>query len=307
MKLAELTKKETDYDFNPICYYLKTFNDSFTMPAHSHGYFEIMYAEYGSFYIDVQCDGKVRRYNVLEGQFILIDSDTIHKIETPEKCKIDNFETAPSNSGRSVFHAGKILSASSNTVRLLTEIKDFIILNDTENVLSVLKSLHCSLHHNENDAESYYLIQSLIIALFISIGRCYVNRAPDAQSVYVAKMLQTINNDLTADLSPHYFAKQFDVSPSYLHRLFKKSTGQTIIEYVNKKRIEISKNILSNTDLPIIEIAMSVGFNTRQNFCQIFKKYVGVSPLTYRNNEKNKRYCVEIEKSEIDKQKSYSF
>ncbi len=69
---------------------------------------------------------------------------------------------------------------------------------------------------------------------------------------------------------------------SYLSRVFKKETGQSLIEYVLKKRIEESIRLLNTTDLKVYEIAEKVGFRDSHYFGICFKKHVGVTVKEFK-------------------------
>ena len=99
-------------------------------------------------------------------------------------------------------------------------------------------------------------------------------------------MLKIINEDFSKHLSPKLFAADFHVSESYLQRLFKQNVGQSIIEYINSKRLEQAKFYLEKTDMPIIDIAVSVGLNTRHNFIQLFKKKYGTLAFPVQKSRK---------------------
>ena len=56
----------------------------------------------------------------------------------------------------------------------------------------------------------------------------------------------------------------------------------TFTEYVNRKRIELAKGELKNTEKQITEIAYAVGFQSLSQFNRCFLKFVGESPRQYR-------------------------
>lgn len=70
---------------------------------------------------------------------------------------------------------------------------------------------------------------------------------------------------------------------------FKKVTGKTINEFVIDKRINICKQILAFTNIPIDEIALKYGFSSQSYFTRIFKKKTGLSPTQYRKESLQKR------------------
>jgi AraC-like DNA-binding protein len=76
-----------------------------------------------------------------------------------------------------------------------------------------------------------------------------------------------------AGLSRMHFAAQF-----------RKSTGQRPHQYLLSRRIERAQELLTTTDMPIVEIALSVGFQAQSHFTTIFKRLVGQPPHCWRRD-----------------------
>jgi len=85
------------------------------------------------------------------------------------------------------------------------------------------------------------------------------------------------------------------VSKYYLHRIFKSLTGESIIEYVQSRKLTASINELINTNMRIIDIALNYGFDYEQSYIRAFKKNFGCTPLKIRS-EKNSLSLVIKEK-----------
>ena len=77
-------------------------------------------------------------------------------------------------------------------------------------------------------------------------------------------------------------AARYDVNPSYLSRLFREKTGVPLFEYINRIRVQKACVLLKRSDLPILEIALSVGYNNLSFFNRYFRKVMGVPPTEYR-------------------------
>ena len=74
------------------------------------------------------------------------------------------------------------------------------------------------------------------------------------------------------------------ISSGYLSRIFSTLAAQTFCDYINEEKIAFSRKLLSQTSLSIDETAESCGFNTPNYFATVFKKYMGQSPVAYRNS-----------------------
>lgn len=72
------------------------------------------------------------------------------------------------------------------------------------------------------------------------------------------------------------------LSPTYFSRLFKEETGEPFTGYLNRIRIERSKELLLHRNLRLTDIAQLVGFEDQSYFTKVFKKLVGMPPLRYR-------------------------
>ena len=80
--------------------------------------------------------------------------------------------------------------------------------------------------------------------------------------------------------------KHFNRSKSHISHMFKKENGISLRAYCNKLKLEDSKKLLLETDIPITEIALNVGFNDTSYFIHLFKNKFGISPLKYRKTNK---------------------
>jgi AraC-like DNA-binding protein len=76
---------------------------------------------------------------------------------------------------------------------------------------------------------------------------------------------------------------QYKLDKYKLLRSFRASTGLTPQNYLTALRIEASKQLLFQR-FPLVEVALETGFYDQSHFTNTFKKYVGVSPLSYQNN-----------------------
>jgi two-component system response regulator YesN len=72
------------------------------------------------------------------------------------------------------------------------------------------------------------------------------------------------------------------LNAAYLSRLFKEQTGETFSSFVARTRMEKARDLLVTTDISVEEIGRMVGVSSRSTFNRLFKKFVGVSPGTYR-------------------------
>lgn len=72
------------------------------------------------------------------------------------------------------------------------------------------------------------------------------------------------------------------LSKNYLCALFKQETGETITEFIHKKRITEAKSLLRYSEYSISEISQYLGFCSQSHFTHIFRKYIGMTPMRFR-------------------------
>lgn len=106
----------------------------------------------------------------------------------------------------------------------------------------------------------------------------------EVYSFHVRKAVNYTKNHYTEPLNLEVIAKYLNLNKCYFCNLFKKETGKTYSQFLNKVRIENSKDLLINTNLSILEIALSVGYNNQNYYNMAFKRITGTTPLKYRNN-----------------------
>ena len=104
----------------------------------------------------------------------------------------------------------------------------------------------------------------------------------------ICNILNYLNNNINKEISIDELSILFYYDKTYIMKKFKKELNITIHEYINIIRIYNSL-LLFKDDNYIISIAFKNGFNSLEYFSEIFKKYMGVSPIIYRKyiNHKN--------------------
>jgi transcriptional regulator GlxA family with amidase domain len=79
-----------------------------------------------------------------------------------------------------------------------------------------------------------------------------------------------------------HVTRRSGIAERTLKRRFKQATGNTLIDYVQKIRIEAAKRLLEDSTMPVDEIAASVGYEDNSFFRRLFKRLTGLTPSRYR-------------------------
>lgn len=104
-------------------------------------------------------------------------------------------------------------------------------------------------------------------------------------SLYVKKAIDYLDARYREAITLEETARFLKISKSYLCHLFKKETGKTFSQFLNELRIEKSKKMLLEENLPVLDIALSVGFNNQTYYNLVFKKLMRRTPLEFRRNQ----------------------
>ncbi|GIO39602.1 putative HTH-type transcriptional regulator YtdP [Paenibacillus antibioticophila] len=98
-------------------------------------------------------------------------------------------------------------------------------------------------------------------------------------------IIQFVNNHYgEVTLNVAMIADHLGITPSYMSRLFKEQTGETLPDYINKVRLEKAKVLLRDEKLNISEAAVKVGYLNSNALIRSFKKYEGVTPGKYKES-----------------------
>ncbi|HUW40430.1 MAG TPA: helix-turn-helix domain-containing protein [Rectinemataceae bacterium] len=98
------------------------------------------------------------------------------------------------------------------------------------------------------------------------------------------KALRYINAHYTEEITLDDVAGAVFLSPTYFSKLFNAEMKCRFTAYLNRVRIDKSRILLKNTDIPLVDIAGMVGYEDQSYFTKVFKKTVGVSPGRFRES-----------------------
>ena len=138
-------------------------------------------------------------------------------------------------------------------------------------------------HLNSEDFPTA-LCNAVIPPLCVMLGNLFKDCNSSVQSEH-NEIIQYLN-EYHASTTLSDLCNYFNRSKSYISHMFKKTYGVTLSQYCNNLKLEDSKELLSNTDLSVTEVAFQVGFNDVSHFISTFNKKFGITPLQYRKNLK---------------------
>lgn len=120
-------------------------------------------------------------------------------------------------------------------------------------------------------------LEELMFALFDDIER----QTPPQQRT-MNDLLNHIERTVEQPMTLTEAARFVNLSPSHLSRQFKAQLGVKFVDYVTAKRIRRVKMMLTHTDLPVLKIASTLGFQPVNYLSRAFKKETGLTPTEFR-------------------------
>ncbi len=145
---------------------------------------------------------------------------------------------------------------------------DEILQFEPEQCHYIMHTLYRLLYHFSNEQE----------------GEIRLAEVTAPVSAVIAQGLNYITEHYMEKLTLKQVAGAVNVSQAYFSKLFKEEMQQTFTEYLTNLRIGFAKELLRQTRLPILDVAMHVGFESQQYFSTVFKQKTGTTPNAYRLN-----------------------
>ena len=154
-------------------------------------------------------------------------------------------------------------------------------------IQSLMLALHADLEDGSPAGSLYG--ESLGLALGTYLIRRYSVRnsaEPDLRgglpTIRLNRTLEFINQNLARDVRLWELAQIAGMSPHYFCELFRASTGLPPYQYILKCRIERAKQYLHDPTISLACAGVAVGFADQSHFTKVFRRIVGVTPMTFR-------------------------
>lgn len=103
-----------------------------------------------------------------------------------------------------------------------------------------------------------------------------------SEDTIISHAIEHIETNCTQKIMVSDIAEICHCSETYLSRVFKKRIGVSLVIYINKVRVEHSKNHLLLTDKTISDIALESGFEDPNYFSRVFAEIIGIPPTEFR-------------------------
>ena len=244
-------------------YFMIERGQNFSFPPHLHSSFEFIAVPRGEMVVTVEKTDYILR----DGDALLIFPNQLHSLHTHTNSEHILCIFSP----QLVRAYGNIFLNKAPKSNLFTPTKFYIDeLNRPMTDDSVLR------------------IKGLLYSLCAEFDRNaeYTEKVREDDGLLL-KIFGFIENNYNKECSLRMLAEEISYHEVYLSRYFKKSTGLTFTEYVNRYRVNEGAYILKNSQKKIVDVAYECGFDSLRSFNRSFKEIIGMTPRSFRMKSNN--------------------
>lgn len=199
-----------------------------------------------------------------------IESGNLEKVGEAVRGYFDYYRGQP---------AATIHQLKENCRNIITEVKTLVAAYfPVENGQHTSSSLEAVLSISF-DAEE---IRLYFLTVLTSIAELLKEQSVYSSPNVIDNVKMYIRKNITSPVTLEHLSNLFYINPSYLSYLFKEKTGENLIDYVNKERIDRAKQLLQTSDEKVYKIAKNLGYDNAKYFFRLFKKMTGYTPEAYR-------------------------
>lgn len=160
-------------------------------------------------------------------------------------------------------------------------------VSDNQKIQNIVQNILISFSNNDKEMNNIlrYYFMILMFELIKCTNEMEETLTASYDSVLIFKTFNYIENNYVNG-SLKGLAILLNEDYNYLSKRIKKITSFSFQKLLEMERIKVSKTLLNSTDININDIANHIGYDNLTFFYKLFKKYEGITPLKYRNNNK---------------------
>lgn len=276
-KANDASNGDFSFTYNYVC------RDHPEMTRHRHRDFELIHIISGSMKLYIYVDNV--KYPLSAGDIVIIKGNLSHA------GNINNgvYESV-------LFDIDDLRTFNTTTVSKLIQPLKSDVVNISPVIIknnSKIYSIALEIFAYASRKPKYYelaLTGRLFNFFYYLYKEGYIKQSPNnirckSQIDVVDAAVDYIAEHISEHISLSDLADISQMNEKYFCRLFKEKTGYTPIDYVNRTKIEIACNLLTNENLPVTDVAIKSGFDDISYFTRLFKRYRGVTPTEYKKQK----------------------
>ena len=155
-------------------------------------------------------------------------------------------------------------------------------LRPLENMVDFLnRSIGCQLKVDQNPKQWMQVLEQYDLLFPANLPK-EESQTPDL----VDQVIAFVDEHFMSNIGIGQIAEQLNITPNYLSTLFHKKMGINFMAYLKKIRMLKAKELLTNPNLPVHQVAKQVGYYSTRHFARLFAEHYGCLPSEYRDKHK---------------------
>jgi AraC-like DNA-binding protein/mannose-6-phosphate isomerase-like protein (cupin superfamily) len=255
--------------------------DAIPLTWHSHSRIEVLMLLRGGAAYEFK-NGSVLEFS--GGQMLVVPADMLHRgsrdVRMPSVICAVNFALSPP-----AMRHGPFLKQEMAWIAAQYQDRTPRVHSMSPTVRRMANDLHRMIVQQRKSsrtavgiASMRLLVASLIVEVTRQTSETHRRSTPDA----VARAKEYMEDRFATPLQMDEVAQQAGCSRAHLFVVFKRETGMSPNDWIQRYRVQAATELLRSTDRKLEDIAAAVGFSSAQYFCQVFRKYTGQTPAWHR-------------------------
>lgn len=256
-------------------------------PTHKHNYVEIMYVCQGT--ITHSINGK--QMEMHQGDFLFLNQQVAHSVKRAGQKDIGlNFIALPEffDIPRQMLKEQNVIADFlMNIFQSKQQEPQYLLFSlgcqkQIENIIeNMIYSLKGDDENSTDDSINQYYMGIIFLYLVKHMDTLQKNSSKSYYEIAVEVTLKYIETHYR-DANLQKVASDFNLSESTISKIIKQCTGKTFQEHLLNKRFQYAQSLLKETDIPIEDISISVGYENFSFFYRKFKQFFNLTPRAYR-------------------------
>lgn len=258
---------------------------NFSFEGESHNFWEMVYVDSG----EVEISANKSYISLKQGDIIFHKPNEFHTLKANKKTAANVFVISFVCSSESMkFFKGKTLQLPSNLKRYIS-----IIIEEYTQTFDAMSVKDTKLKIKENPPIGgqqmirTHLEQLLIMLIRNEQESRQLRIFPSKESMenhLVSQMIHIIDENLYSKISVEQICNKLNYSRTYLSKIFKKSSGYTILEYILMRKIQEAKKLIREEKYNFTQISDILNFDNPHYFSSVFKRITNMTPSNYKNS-----------------------
>lgn len=263
------------------------FDKNFSYDGESHNFWEMVYIDAGN----VQIKANNKEVHLKQGEIIFHKPNEFHTLRTYKQTAANVFIISFVCSSEAMrFFKGKIMTVPSKLKKYIST-----IIQEYSQTFKSMATEDIKLELKENppiggqQMIKIYLEQFLIMLIRSETDNHDLRIFPSKESMenhLVSQVIQIIEENTYNKISVEQICKKLNYSRTYLSKIFKTTSGYTILDYILMNKIREAKKLIREERYNFTQISDLLAFDNPHYFSTVFKKNSNMTPTEYKNSVK---------------------